>query len=407
MTQRLRVSIWILAVLGLAGLIGVPVGSKYFGMQVSQFPSQVVRVTATPILGALYRNDLDWVQKQTASYWHGLPQQIPANQLPSAGPFVYEDPNVPYLAALRQSYRLDDLVQSAPSEYEAILKLAGWIGEQFDHGTNPVVGGSKVCEPVKLIEAGRRGGKYWCEIAARLMVHAAASVGLPGRMVTASTDGYTWEHAVAEIWSNEFGKWFVVDPDFNIVYEHDGVPQSATELVQFGKARKEAGTLRVRRLAPSKPSIPPGDALFVYRYVHVDMRNDWCTRSLRKGSPAGGDLATRWYAGKDISERLLTAKVRVPNAEGLASEVNNLISIPLDASGSRVALLAFSPYFSHFELDRGSGWINAGKEVVLTKTDRVRARATTEFGWHGPEYEYHGGALHILGAHRADGRDPA
>lgn len=389
-----RSLIW-LAIAPALALGAALAAGTYFRLPLPRLAEQGARALAAQVLRLIYAEDMEFVRARTSSYWHGLPEGFDAGQLPPANPFVYEDPQAPYLAALRERFGLDRLVTGAGSEYEAILKLGGWVGSQFDHGTDPVAGGDKVCDPVRLIEEGRAGGRYWCEIAARLMAHSAASVGLPARVVTVSRDGYTWEHAVAEVWSNEFRKWFVVDADFNMVYEHAGVPLSAIELLQRGEALKSAGELQVRRIAPAKPSIPPGDALYVYRYVHVDLRTDWCSRTLRRGSPAGGDAATWWYAVDDIDGRLLSGKKRLADPGEWNWTLNVPVAFTMESqhNGPTLVIAAFSPYFSHFEIDLGNGWERAAARLSLPATREARVRVVTDFGWKGAPYRLESGKL--------------
>src|ERR1700730_6625402 len=107
-----------------------------------------------------------------------------------------------------------------------MLKLGAWVGTRWNHGSDPLAGARDACNPAAIVAAGARGAKDWCEIAARTPGHAASSLGWPARVITASRDGYTWEHAIAELWSDDFGKWFAMDTDFNVVYESNGIPLS-------------------------------------------------------------------------------------------------------------------------------------------------------------------------------------
>ena len=387
----------VVAVIAVVLAATVVLGARHYQLPPQRFVTETTRDMATRILGAYYSSDMDVVLQKTSGYWHGLPDNANRAMLPTPVPFVYENADEPYLKLLREKYNLDEVVAGASSEYEAILKLGGWVGSQFDHGTDKVVGGHEACDPAALIEAGKRGGKYWCEIAARLMVHSAASVGLPARVFTASRDGYTWEHAIAEVWSNEFGKWFVVDVDFNFVYEHAGVPLSAVELLQQGEALAAAGKLTIRQIAPSKPSIPPGDALYVYRYVHLDMRNDWCSRPLQRGSPAGSDLSTWWYAPEPLASHLVTARKHIPDPQTFNWPLNGLWAVSVSGGSAnaypRMAVVAFSPYFEKFEQDTGAGWEPAAEPLLLTRGTPLRVRAVTSHGWRGPVYEFTGEKL--------------
>ncbi len=263
--------------------------SQATGLPASRVIEQSVRIAAAQVGRVVYRADLDEARALAKVRGH-----VPDD--PDTPVFVFEQPDAPHLVALRTTYRLQEVVAGAKSEYEAQIKLAEWVGTRYEHGTDDPPGGRQVCDPVAVIESGARGARYWCEVAAYTMIHAAQAMGWPARMITGSTDGYTWEHAVAELWSSEHRKWFVVDADFNVVFEADGVPLSAWELVHEGPALRQRGKLVVRRFAKLKEGLDPQDLLRFFSYVHVHYRTDWCTRPLRRASPAGGDLNARWTA---------------------------------------------------------------------------------------------------------------
>ena len=267
------------------------------GLPLRVTAEQVTRIAAARVGSVLYREDL--VQARSLAQERGQTKATTTSPV-----FVPERRDAPHLQALRKRYDLDAVIAQAPREYDAQLKLAAWVGTRFEHGSDEVPGGRQVCDPVAVFQAGQNGARFWCEIAAYSMIHAATAVGWPARMITASTDGHTWEHAVAELWSTQHKKWFVVDTDFNVVFERHGVPLSAWELVHEAPHLKQSGQLTVRRFAKFKEGLVPQDLLHLYAYAHVDYRTDWCTRPLRPASPAGGDLNTRWISRSGFEPKL-------------------------------------------------------------------------------------------------------
>ena len=409
---------WWFALLGLlsSGLVFAGAGF-YYGLRPAQLLSQTLRVLLTPMYAAVYDSDRANAAALSHRYWVGdpragsaMPQEswkrlegrLPGFSVtsfessPGPGPdipFVYEQPSARYLSDLRTHFELDSLVAAEPDEYQSMLRLANWLGTRWDHGTDTVPGGTKVCEPVEVIEDGEGGARYWCEIAARTTVQAATSLGWPARLITASRDGYTWEHAVAELWSNQFDKWFVVDTDFNVVYEHEGVPLSAFELSQQGEELRRNHTLTVRRFAPPKPSLPLKDMVPFYEYVHVDMRNDWCSRPLPRASPAGGDRAT-WWSARPTLPRVLTANVRVDDPAVFDWKLNHVALYA--SSSSRLAggklllgigLSSYSPTFRAFEVRVDGGkWQQTGSVhnfVLAPGAHTIEARVLTESHYPG------------------------
>jgi hypothetical protein len=341
---------------------------------------QAARVVVAPIFSAVYREDLKYVGDATRGYqigepdlpassplasWRKIERRIPefrvlggmdSGELPHEVPFVYEDANAQHLVEFRKSYHLQDIIKGSVDEYGAMLQLGAWLGTRWDHGTDEVPGGTDVCRPAEVVKAGEQGARFWCEIAARTAIQAATALGWPARLVTASRDGYTWEHAVAEFWSNQFAKWFVMDTDFNVVFESSGIPLSAFELSRQGEQLRASKQLNVRAIARPKKNLPLIDLLPLYSYIHLDMRNDWCSRPLRPESPAGGDLSTWWTSRPSLSH-ILTAKKRVDEPRTFNWSVNSVAIYALDAirvSQARISveieLTGYSPDFRAFQV---------------------------------------------------------
>ncbi len=317
---------------------------------------------------------------------HRVSPSLPLNL---AIPFVYEDYAAPNLAELREQYRLGEFMSDVGDEYDAMLRLGAWLGTRWDHGMSVVPGGTRVCNPIDVIAAGECGAKFWCEIAAKVAVLSATAVGWPARLATASRDGYTWEHAVAELWSNSFDKWFVLDTDFNLVYEHYGIPLSCFELCHRGEELRDSGALQVRQLASPKPSLPMQDLVPFYRYVHIDLRNDWCSRPLAVGSPAGGDRATWWTARSDLNF-LLTAKRRVDDHTMFDWKVNSTLIYPLtvlrraESLELKIGLCGYSPRLQTFEIavDTGAWEKIEGSEAnfdIREGKHTIRARLCDDY----------------------------
>ncbi len=381
-----------------------------------EVPLLAARVVAAPLLARFHAEDAVRAAALSAGYLHearGVAAQ-PRESWLAAGrggkveilggsgvaplqrgiPFVFESPDAWYLKELRQRYRLQDKVRRQRGEYERMLALFAWVGTRWDHGAD-LVGPVQEHPPVEFVAAGEKGGRFWCQVAAQVAAQAACAMGWPSRVITASSDGYRAEHALAEVWSNQFNKWFLVDADYNIVYQSRGVPLSAYELCHFGPGLKQSGLLEVRRFAPLKAALREADLLGLYRYVHFDLRNDWYSRRLGKGSPAGGDLSTWWTARKDLGA-ILTPRVRVDARARFDWPVNateiHLLNLQEDGRGGylfEVGLRGYSPYFERFlvRMDRGA-WHEApqarGRFQLEAGRHLVEARVRTRNGELGP-----------------------
>jgi hypothetical protein len=373
----------------------------------------LARIVACRFLKHALVKDLSAATELVRTYWHpryvelaslsaelrhlegvtnGIRFQIDLGGLSDAlnTPFVYERHDADHLVKLREAYGFDRLVASSTNEYEAMVTLATWLGQAWDHGKDTVPGSAQHVDLIEVMKQGKAGKKFWCEIAAKVGVQAFTSMGWPARLVTTSRDGYTWEHAVFETWSNTFGKWFALDTDFNILYEADGIPLSAYEICHQGPALMLAGKLKVRKLGPPKASLPFTDLLPFFSYVHIDLRSDWYTRRLSWGSPAGGDYSTWWTARADFPA-LLTPKVRQDDGRRFDWPMNAAWMVPDSFSPTsagysvKTRLLGYAPYFKCFQVSIDGGeWKNAdgaNLEIELSPGDHMLSvRVMTESG---------------------------
>ena len=394
-------------------------GSIYYRILPHKFLKNGLRVIASHLAGIWHLEDIKTSQILQKEYWIGSKSLVgtsytdswenakktipgfsvvgwfPAEHKVKDIPFIYEKINASQLKKLRDRYDFLGIVEGAGNEYEAMLRLGGWIGTQWDHGLDKVPGGNNLFSVSDVIEAGRNGSKFWCEIAAKATVQAATAMGWPARLVSASRDGYNYDHATTELWSNQFNKWFVIDTDFNFVFESGGIPLSAFELTHEGPELQKSGRLHIRRIAPPKPSINSVDLIPYFRYIHIDLRNDWYSRRLSRGSPAGGDLATWWSARPDLGP-LLTAKIEIEDKKQFNWSMNttfiHLEGIKPASEKYRisVALTGYSPYFRAFlvALDNRP-WQPVKKyahSFLITKgTHTLHARMITKAGDQGPE----------------------
>ncbi len=395
--------------------------SVHYRVPLRDAPLAVTKLAATPVLGYFQDHDSRDAERRRSSYWTGpgpllrrdgveswrriehaepgfrMIDPSGARALPADLPFIYESAAAPYLRELVEAHDLRHVIAGAADEYDAMLRLGAWVGGLFDHGADELGRQQAHIAPVDVIRLGVQGKKFWCEVAARLTVHAATAVGWQARLVTGSKTGYSWDHAVAELWSNQHRKWFVIDADFNVVYESDGVPLSAFELNRRGPALQQEKRLRVRAIAPPKRSLPTVDLVPYYEYVHVDLRNDWNSRFLGIGSPEGGDRNTWWTARPSLGP-LITAKVREDRPERFDWPVNAVSMHALDVERApgqtptlRIGLAAYSPSFRQFEtaLDGGAWVAVSGSDVRVPLSAGphvLKARVMTEAGFPGPEH---------------------
>jgi hypothetical protein len=129
-------------------------------------------------------------------------------------PFEYENPLHPRLVALRQKYKLDEVVAGAATETERMVKLRDWVARQWKY--DPPVENYPAWDADEILT--RKGG--FCVQYAVTIMQCALSLGHQARFVFGHNpeafDG--GGHEVCEVWSNEHRKWVMYDVNQNWHY---------------------------------------------------------------------------------------------------------------------------------------------------------------------------------------------
>lgn len=146
-------------------------------------------------------------------------------------PFASSPYDDKHLAQLRQKYELEKVVASAKDEWTAQLLLKDWVKSRIPEG-NPR---SVAVHALDILDRAAHGETFYCTHYAITYAECALALGwqarklgidrLHGRVGFGSS-----HHGVAEVWSNDFCKWVVIDADFNVHYEKRGIPLGAWEV---------------------------------------------------------------------------------------------------------------------------------------------------------------------------------
>ena len=151
---------------------------------------------------------------------------------PSAFAFRHEDPANNKLQKFRKTFTLDSVVEGAKTEWEKMIRLRGWVAGQWDWFLPDPESPDLITWDATEILAGtggKRGGN--CLHYAVVFAHACQSFGIPARIV--NTNFSIWGgHEVVEVWSNEFNKWVMIDPNFDTSFcdRKTGIPLNVLEL---------------------------------------------------------------------------------------------------------------------------------------------------------------------------------
>jgi hypothetical protein len=235
--------------------------------------------------------------------------------------FVYE--SAANLDALRRRADLDAVVAAGGNDFERSVVLMHWARDQFPHLPNRAAPDANAFDGAALLERDHGDGGYLCGTIAPLLIQAVTALGGRARRVELRfTPGDS--HVVTEVWSEHFGKWLVLDPDYDVYFTVAGVPQHALELHRRWAA-DEIDVVQVhwRDSAHNiyRPDLEGGRRDFLRRiyverdwrrwdrernqhkgerfavrllhyYTHVSfpLRNDWRSRALPWWHPEGNHL---------------------------------------------------------------------------------------------------------------------
>lgn len=278
--------------------------------------------------------------------------------------FGYQSSLAPELIAIRDKYGLSALRNQNDDDFSTLVALANWVHKQWQHG----VSGAAFFDPGAfnadmILSRARQGDRFWCHVYAMTFIQLATSLGYQARLVSLTETGYISPdmHAVAEIWSDHYRKWVVVDPDFNIWYTRNDVPLNALEIhdAMMTGATNAITIVKGEARAPEDfESRIPGLYKY-YRYFYVDMRNDWLSNTYFKGHPARSDGSTLFW-NDDRLPPVLNLYAQISDRSVLYWDVNwTCLSFARPKAGGggglQVRCGTLTPNFSYFAVRRDDG----------------------------------------------------
>lgn len=170
---------------------------------------------------------------------------------PAPPPMVFNDPDHPRLAALREILPAAARDETLPA-CERIRALSTWLSSSWEHTPyGPDLG--IVCTPwdpeTVLAWAPEQMGHNGLRPMANCifwgvsLASAAQAIGIPARCaIWAGKPGKADGHFTTEWWSRKHRKWAMVDANFDAMFFRDGVPLSTKELQALSPADLHAVT---------------------------------------------------------------------------------------------------------------------------------------------------------------------
>lgn len=319
--------------------------------------------------------------------WHGIVIRKAVNGRVGrpAHSFTYQDMTHLKVRALRERAGIAQLEQASRTELELIRRIGNWASSHWGH-LRPLPYAS--WDAHEILDRAAQGDAFWCDYKAALFVQGCNAAGLTARMVGINRKDDV-SHMAAEVYSNEFRKWMVVDAWWNCYYERGGVPLSAIEIhrtmdnlagteVVFGengkqvelwnlKTGKAASLPHANKRVPAEELELKGLSVY-YHDVHILLRNDHTVNPQQNANTyVDGFIVPPNYRGGDwrgpqlhwVDEKTMP-QLTAPNSGDIAdfewplNEVKidlRKISIPGAPVVLEARLTTHTPCFSHYRLE--------------------------------------------------------
>ncbi|MFQ6042937.1 MAG: transglutaminase-like domain-containing protein, partial [Candidatus Poribacteria bacterium] len=206
--------------------------------------------------------------------------------------FAHQLSDEPRLKILRGRWRLDHVIQGGKTEFDKILRLKRWVRQQWENGWDR--GTLQFVPPwdamVVLELAGQKLSLGMCTHYSSTFVQCCLALGITARVTIISC------HCVAEVWSNDYKKWVMMDPGCDSddgrkgtrYFERNGIPMSALELHQTYANKDYEGVVEIND--PGKFGGTLESNINLYRQFCATRRNNYLT-SLLPEEPEHGAVS--------------------------------------------------------------------------------------------------------------------
>lgn len=176
----------------------------------------------------------------------------------------------PKLAQLATREQLADLVAGLPREFDQMVRLQDWVNSQWPDGTPDPYPPWNALTVLDWIRSGRTQG--FCAQYSQVFLQSLASLGYSARYIEIGRRENPYAHYLTEVWSNDYNKWVVMDADYNLHFERQGVPLSAQEVHEalIASALDDvvtvAGTARPDHATPAMWPLRTAELYYYVRY---------------------------------------------------------------------------------------------------------------------------------------------
>jgi len=192
-------------------------------------------------------------------------------------PFV-EEPNKFLLNVLKEAEHLTLVMRDCQTEFDKIVKMRQWVNGLWNHGPpDPDCPLDAFCQ-LAAIRTGSMSG--WCGSFAVVLIQFYLAIGLKARSVSVGKAKESDWHNVVEVWSNDYKKWVMMDPNFNIhfVDSTTKIPLNILELRDRVKKEQYENIELIGKSTEYNVQANPKLLLNYFRLFSIYMRNDFLSR---------------------------------------------------------------------------------------------------------------------------------
>ena len=191
----------------------------------------------------------------------------------SGSPFLYENLDQPLLRRLADEEGLAAVVAAGRTEWGCLVLLREWSSRQWlttSRGAAPEPYPNALTILERIRSGDLPGGS--CSEYSVVLMQASLALGYQARLLSIESEAGAG-HRVVEVWSNEFQRWAVMDPLWDLHYERDGRPLGALDLHRALVAGDFRG-ITVKTGTPEKQRPALESLLENYYHLTVIMRNN-------------------------------------------------------------------------------------------------------------------------------------
>ena len=224
--------------------------------------------------------------------------------------FEYVDLSHRYFQTVRNDKRVASFYTKSATyntkkyiDFSDAIGITEYLRDLFPHGrASKSFINANVLEMINVAE---KGENFLCEDISKMLVQLIQAGGTQAR--TVGLKSTKSDHVAVEMWSNQFNKWILIDPDYNIHYTSaNDVPLSVMELYVMSQDNNEIKTINRMRGNSSNTLHDDDTRLLESLYKNgfsIWFYNRRVDKNLPRRHPARSPSIMGFYVGKSELEK--------------------------------------------------------------------------------------------------------